>query len=25
LAEGCRGGYAIFNGFFAENGYLVKE
>jgi len=25
LSEGCRGGWSIFNGFFAENGYLVEE
>ena len=25
LTEGCEGGWSIFHGFFAENGYLVKE
>jgi len=25
LNEGCAGGWAIFHGFLAENGHLVKE
>ena len=25
MNEGCHGGWALFHGFFAENGYLVKE
>lgn len=25
MNEGCDGGWAIFNGFLAENGHLVTE
>ena len=25
LNEGCEGGWPIFNGYLAENGYLVSE
>lgn len=25
MAEGCKGGWAIFHGYFAENGHLVTE
>jgi len=25
MNEGCKGGYSLFNGYFAESGYLVEE
>jgi len=25
MTEGCKGGYAILHGFFAENGAIVSE
>jgi hypothetical protein len=25
MNEGCEGGWAMFHGFFAENGHLVSE
>jgi hypothetical protein len=25
MTEGCKGGWALFHGFFAENGGLVSE
>ena len=25
MTEGCAGGWAIYNGFFAENGGMVPE
>ena len=25
LNEGCNGGWSMFNGYLAENGYLVSE